>query len=185
MDLPAKALLALLADQPNHIRRNSIDRGVQLLHVLALVELKHSGSQGKAHTPQRHQTSSTPHCCANVGKSMAVHLPKRNLAATDVSAAPEARRVRPIPVPRASLVYSDNCSGAAQSQSIQAKVWFPREPAYVELTEMSKIAGNYDYTLSLLLMPEAEWRQPQHDDGESEEDTFDRFINNGQFPDRK
>ena len=31
----------------------------------------------------------------------------------------------------------------------------------------------------------AEWRQPQHDDGESEEDTFDRFINNGQFPDRK
>jgi Zn-dependent peptidase ImmA (M78 family) len=96
-----------------------------------------------------------------------------------------ATRKRTIPVPRASLVYSDNCSGAAQSQSIQAKVWFPREPAYVELTEMSKIAGNYDYTLSLLLMPEAEWRQPQHDDGESEEDTFDRFINNGQFPDRK
>ena len=96
-----------------------------------------------------------------------------------------ATRKRTIPVPRTSLVYSDNCSGAAQSQSIQAKVWFPREPAYVELTEMSKIAGNYDYTLSLLLMPEAEWRQPQHDDGESEEDTFDRFINNGQFPDRK
>ena len=96
-----------------------------------------------------------------------------------------ATRKRTIPVPRASLVYSDNCSGAAQSQSIQAKVWFPREPAYVELTEMSKIAGNYDYTLSLLLMPEAEWRQPQHDDGEPEEDTFDRFINNGQFPDRK
>ena len=96
-----------------------------------------------------------------------------------------ATRKRTIPVPRASLVYSDNCSGAAQSQSIQAKVWFPREPAYVELTEMSKIAGNYDYTLSLLLMPEAEWRQPQHDDGGPEEDTFDRFINNGQFPDRK
>ena len=96
-----------------------------------------------------------------------------------------ATRKRTIPVPRASLVYSDNCSGAAQSQSIQAKVWFPREPAYVELTEMSKIAGNYDYTLSLLLMPEAEWRQPQHDDGEPEEDTYDRFINNGQFPDRK
>ena len=96
-----------------------------------------------------------------------------------------ATRKRTIPVPRASLVYSDNCSGAAQSQSIQAKVWFPREPAYVELTEMSKIAGNYDYTLSLLLMPEAEWRQPQHDDGEPEEDAFDRFINNGQFPDRK
>ena len=53
-----------------------------------------------------------------------------------------ATRKRTIPVPRASLVYSDNCSGAAQSQSIQAKVWFPREPAYVELTEMSKDLGS-------------------------------------------
>jgi hypothetical protein len=95
MDLPAKALLALLADQSNHTHRNSIDRGAQLLQVLALVELKHSSSQGKGHTPQRHQISSTPHCCANVGKSMAVQLSKRNLAATDVSAAPESRRVRP------------------------------------------------------------------------------------------
>lgn len=96
-----------------------------------------------------------------------------------------ATRKRTIPIPRASLAYSDNCTGTAQSQSIQAKVWFPREPAYIELTEMTKVAGNYDYTLSLLLMPEAEWRQPQHDDGEPDEDTFDRFINNGQFPDRK
>jgi hypothetical protein len=53
------------------------------------------------------------------------------------------------------------------------------------LTEMTRVAGQYDYSLTLLLMPDAEWRQPPHDDGEPEEETFDRFINNGQFPDRK
>lgn len=76
-----------------------------------------------------------------------------------------ATRKRAIALPRDALAYSDNCSPTNQTQSIRAQVWFAREPAYVELTEMSKIAGNYDYTLTLLLMPEAEWRQPQHDDG--------------------
>lgn len=96
-----------------------------------------------------------------------------------------ATRKRTIAVPRDALAHRDNCSTTSQSQSIRAKVWFPREPSYVELKEMSKVAANYDYTLTLLLMPNAEWRQPQHDDEEPEEDTFDRFINNGQFPDRK
>lgn len=93
-----------------------------------------------------------------------------------------ATRKRTIALPSDALAYSDNCAATNQSQSIRAQVWFPREPAYVELTEMTKVAGNYDYTLTLLLMPDAEWRQPQHDDEQSEEDTFDRFINNGQYP---
>lgn len=96
-----------------------------------------------------------------------------------------ATRKRTIEVPRDALAHNDNCSATSQSQSIRAQVWFPREPSYVELKEMSKVAGNYDYTLTLLLMPDAQWRQPQHDDEEPEEDTFDRFINNGQIPDRK
>lgn len=50
------------------------------------------------------------------------------------------------------------------------------------LTEMTMVAGQYDYSLTLLLMPDAEWQLPQHDDGEPEEDTFDRFIRNGQHP---
>jgi hypothetical protein len=96
-----------------------------------------------------------------------------------------ATRKNTIEVPPESIAHSDHNSGTVENQNIRANVWFPREPSYVELTEMTKVAGNYDYTLSLLLMPEAEWRQPQHDDGEPEEDTFDRFINNGQFPDRR
>ncbi len=91
-------------------------------------------------------------------------------------------RKRTIALPCDALAYSDNCSATNQTQSIKAQVWFPREPAYVELSEMTKVAGNYDYTLTLLLMPDAEWRQPQHDDEQPEEDTFDRFINNGQHP---
>ena len=91
-------------------------------------------------------------------------------------------RKRTIALPCDALAYSDNCSATNQTQSIKAQVWFPREPAYVELSEMTKVAGNYDYTLTLLLMPDAEWRQPQHDDEQPEEDTFDRFINNGQLP---
>lgn len=50
------------------------------------------------------------------------------------------------------------------------------------LSEMTRVAGQYDYTLTLLLMPEAEWQRPEHEDGEPEEDTFDRFIRNGQYP---
>ena len=96
-----------------------------------------------------------------------------------------ATRKRTIELPRDALAYSENGSTTTQSQMLQAKAWFPREPSHVELTEMTKVAGNYDYTLTLLLMPDAEWRQPQHDDEEPEEDTFDRFINNGQLPDRK
>jgi hypothetical protein len=96
-----------------------------------------------------------------------------------------ATRKNTIEVPQDALAHSNQNSGSDQSQNVRAQVWFPREPSHVDLTEMTKVAGNYDYTLSLLLMPEAEWRQPQHDDGEPEEDTFDRFINNGQFPDRK
>lgn len=93
-----------------------------------------------------------------------------------------ATRKRTIELPRDALAYSDNCSSTNQMQSVRAQVWFPREPAYVELTEMTKVAGNYDYTLTLLLMPDAERFVPQHDDEQREEDTFDRFINNGQLP---
>jgi hypothetical protein len=50
------------------------------------------------------------------------------------------------------------------------------------VTEMTRVAGQYDYTLTLLLMPDAEWHRPWHEEAESEEDTFDHFIRNGQLP---
>lgn len=94
-----------------------------------------------------------------------------------------ATRKNTIELPRDALAHSNNLLDAgAQTQSTRAQTWFPREPASMPLTEMTRVAGQYDYSLTLLLMPDAEWQRPQHDDGAPEEDTFDRFIRNGQYP---
>ena len=93
-----------------------------------------------------------------------------------------ATRKRTIEMPRGALAYSDNCSAASETQTTRAQAWFPREPSSMPLTEMTKVTAQYDYTLTLLLMPDAEWQRPRHDDEESEEDSFDHFIRNGQPP---
>ena len=43
---------------------------------------------------------------------------------------------------------------------------------------MTKVAGNYGYTLTLLVMPEAErrWRQRDGLEEEPVEDSYDRFM---------
>ena len=94
-----------------------------------------------------------------------------------------ATRKNTIELPQDALAHSNNLLDVgAQMQSTRAQIWFPREPASMHLTEMTRVAGQYDYSLTLLLMPDAEWQRPEHDDGEPEEDTFDRFIRNGQYP---
>lgn len=93
-----------------------------------------------------------------------------------------ATRKRTIEVPRRSLTHTCNCIATQQTGATQACVWFPKEPEDMLLTEMTLVSDQYDYTLTLLLMPEAEWRRPMHDDEEPEEDTVDRFIRNGQYP---
>jgi hypothetical protein len=45
---------------------------------------------------------------------------------------------------------------------------------------MNMVAGQYDYTLTLLLMPEAEWQGTCQDDEEPLEDTSNHFTCNGQ-----
>jgi Zn-dependent peptidase ImmA (M78 family) len=91
-----------------------------------------------------------------------------------------ATRKRTIELPRAALAHSINALNTISRQEIPANIWLPNEPEHVRATELTKSAGQYDYTLTLLLMPEAEWRLPTHEDGEPEEDTFDRFTRNGQ-----
>ena len=44
---------------------------------------------------------------------------------------------------------------------------------------MTKVAGNYGYTLTLLEMPEAERRWRRDQDEEPVEDSYDRFIGKG------
>jgi hypothetical protein len=105
---------------------------------------------------------------------------KSNLAAFK-SGAYFATRKNTIELPQDALAHTNNLLDVgAQIQSTQAQIWFPREPASMPLTEMTRVVGQYDYSLTLLLMPDAEWQGPRHDDGEPEEDTFERFTRNGQ-----
>lgn len=93
-----------------------------------------------------------------------------------------ATRKNTIELPRQALAHSYNGWDAGDQQTGRAQDWFPREPTSMPVTEMTRVAGQYDYTLTLLLMPDAEWQRPRHDDEEAEEDSFDRFIRNGQHP---
>lgn len=80
------------------------------------------------------------------------------------------------------MAHSYNAFDMADTQTGRAQSWFFREPATMPVTQMTRVAGQYDYTLTLLLMPDAEWQGARHGDEEQEEDTYDRFIRNGQPP---
>lgn len=93
-----------------------------------------------------------------------------------------ATRKNTIELPRSALAHSRNCTGSAQSHDTRAQVWFAREPAEMPITEMTKVAGNYGYKLTLLVMPEADrrWRWRRRDqDEEPVEDSYDRFRAGG------
>lgn len=73
-----------------------------------------------------------------------------------------ATRKHTIELPAAALAHSRNCSGTAQSHNTRAQVWFAREPDKMPVTEMTKVAGNYGYTLTMLVLPQAQrrwWRR--------------------------
>ena len=93
-----------------------------------------------------------------------------------------ATRKNTIELPYDALAHSYNAFDIADTRTGRAQSWFAREPASMPITEMTRVAGQYDYTLTLLLLPEAEWQGARHDDEEPEEDTYDRFIRNGQYP---
>ena len=93
-----------------------------------------------------------------------------------------ATRKNTIELPHDALAHSYNALATSDSRTGSAQTWFAREPASMPITEMTRIAGQYDYTLTLLVLHEAEWQGARHDDEEPEEDTYDRFIRSGQYP---
>ena len=79
-----------------------------------------------------------------------------------------ATRQRTVPLPPEALAHSDRAWAGDQTQQVPAQVWFQREPESMLLTEMTKVAGGYDQTLTLLHLPAAKrvWREPgDEDDG--------------------
>jgi Zn-dependent peptidase ImmA (M78 family) len=94
-----------------------------------------------------------------------------------------ATRRHTIELPREALAHSANAAATRAQQRLLAQCWFPREPASMPLIEMTVVAGQYDYTLTLLLMPEAEWQGATHDEEDVLlVDTYTNFIRNGQYP---
>ena len=91
-----------------------------------------------------------------------------------------ATRKNVIELRRTALAHSANSETTISQQDVRANTWLPNEPEYVRAKELVKSAGQYDYKLTLLLLPQAEWRRPTHEDEEPDEDTFDRFTRNGQ-----
>jgi hypothetical protein len=68
----------------------------------------------------------------------------------------------PREVPERSLLNESDQLGVLAPARIPARVWFPNEPADMELTERVFVAtGQYPYTLGLLLLPDAipRWEQ--------------------------
>jgi len=93
-----------------------------------------------------------------------------------------ATRKNTIELPHDALAHSYNAFDMTDSRTGRAQSWFAKEPASMPITEMTRVAGQYDYTLTLLLLPDSERRGAHHHDEEPEEDTYDRFIRNGQYP---
>jgi Zn-dependent peptidase ImmA (M78 family) len=91
-----------------------------------------------------------------------------------------ATRKNVIELPRTALGHSANAETTVSQQDVRANTWLANEPPYVHAQELVKSAGQYDYKLTLLLLPQSEWQRPTHEDGEPDEDTFDRFTRNGQ-----
>lgn len=93
-----------------------------------------------------------------------------------------ATRKSVIELPEASLAHSSNAAWGGGEQAFRVADWFPHEPAKMQGREMTVISDQYDYALTLLLFPDAEFTGAFHDEGESLQDTFDHFVQNGQNP---
>ena len=93
-----------------------------------------------------------------------------------------ATRKNTFELPHDALAHSYNAFDMTDSRTGRAQSWFAKEPASMPIAEMTRVAGQYDYTLTLLLLPDSERRGAHHHDEDPEEDTYDRFIRNGQYP---
>jgi hypothetical protein len=77
-----------------------------------------------------------------------------------------ATRQRTINLPPEALAHPDRAWSGEQMRRISARAWFDREPDTTVLTEMTRSAGSYGQTLTLLHLPAAErvWRDSEDED---------------------
>lgn len=90
---------------------------------------------------------------------------RSNKAALESGALLKTRVSPPREVPAGSLLASGCVPGIQDPRCTSARTWFPKEPESMQLTEHAFVAsGRYDYTLGVLVMPEADPRWEQADD---------------------
>ena len=68
---------------------------------------------------------------------------------------------------------------------IDARIWFPQEPEGMVARELRIASDFYRQTMTLLVLPPEvkPWeREKMDDDDDGLENTFDRFVRNGQPP---
>ena len=87
----------------------------------------------------------------------------------------------PVPIPPASLAANAEVAREEVGKTIDARIWFPQEPAGMSLREMKISADNHRQIMSLLVLPDGEPRYAQPQEEEPRDyDTLDRFEQNGQ-----
>jgi hypothetical protein len=85
-------------------------------------------------------------------------------------------------MPDAALAVREDMPQYGETRTVAASEWFPRESNAVVLTEMMVATEQYDYTLTLLLLPDVDSLDVGSDADVELEDTYDHFIRNGQLP---
>jgi hypothetical protein len=87
-----------------------------------------------------------------------------------------------IPIPQGSLAArGDRLENEREGIGVPARIWFPREPADMPLREMRIVSDQYDFTISLLIMPDRKpWEVDDEDEGLGLETTIERFERRGQ-----
>jgi len=93
-----------------------------------------------------------------------------------------ATRKNTIPMPDTALAVREDLPQYGETRTVAASEWFPRESNAVVLTEMMVATEQYDYTLTLLLLPDFDNVDACFDSEVELEDTYDHFIRNGQLP---
>ena len=93
-----------------------------------------------------------------------------------------ATRKNKIELPSSALAVREELPIYGDSQTIPANHWFVKEHPEVNLTEMMVAAEQYDYILTLLLLPDVDAGYDASIEDELVEDSYDHFIRNGQLP---
>lgn len=87
----------------------------------------------------------------------------------------------PVAIPPETIAADDQITREEAGQTLDARLWFPKEPTGMTVREMKVSADNHRQIVSLLVLPDAEPRYAQAQDDEPRDyDTLDRFEQNGQ-----